>query len=232
MKIIKNCLLVIAFISFPIYAQYREPLIRFDTIAQKDIKANAVELNFALEKKKNNLQSATNEMNDLVIKVKKIAENYKIPSADIQIQRTFINASDWIFGKDYVVSYTAKITIRNMEIWTELAKKLTQLDKDMAFVGISYSFPKSEDVWQSLLKQAIDDMQVRKASYEKLLNQKLHISLIREMRIRPYDQPQIRVFSKSNSPEIAQASMAADMSQLLPTQVMQLNLDIGLDPVN
>jgi uncharacterized protein YggE len=232
MKNIKNFVLLIAFIALPVYAQYREPQIRFDVIAQKDIKANAVELNFTLEKKKSNLQSATNEMNDLVVKVKKIAENYKIPSADIQIQRTFINASDWIFGKDYVVSSTAKITIRNMEIWTELAKKLTQIDKDMAFTGISYGFPKTEDHWQALLKQAIDDMQIRKASYEKLLNQKLHISLIREMRLRPYDQPQIRVFSKSDSPESAQASMAADMSQLLPTQVMQLNLDIGLDPAN
>ena len=83
-------------------------------------------------------------------------------------------------------------------------------------------------VWDDLLENALKEMNARKAHYESVLNQKLDLALLREMRIKPYDYPQVRMFGKAMMADSTQAS-APDMSVILPSQTYTLNLDLGFD---
>ncbi len=215
-------------VTLPLYAAgTKEPQIRFDIVTQADVKATTIELNFALQKQGNTLDSAAKSLQKLVQKLQKATLDEQIPSTDVQIQSTWVVPNDWLFGKDYIVASTAKITVRDMLKWGGIAKHLTQLDPDMQFVGVSYTYPKTSEVWDDLLTKGVKEMQDRKVQYEKLLGVKLTLTFLHEIRIRPYEQPVIRTFQKTMA--TSAQDTVPDMATLLPSQTYTLNLDIGLD---
>lgn len=219
---------VLLILSLPLYAyENREPQVRFEVSAQKEIKSNAIELNFAIEKKAPTLEASTRAMQDLIEKVQKIALDQKITSQDIHIQNTYMSSTDWIFGKDYVVTSAVKITLRNLNTWGTIAKRLTQLDNDMKFSGVNYAYPKNPEIWESLLWQAGREALERKAQYERLFKTKLTLTYLRDMRIKPYEETGMmlrrqKVFATAQS-------TTEDISTILPTQTYGITLDLGYD---
>jgi hypothetical protein len=201
-----------------------EPQVRFEVSAQREIKANAIEINFSLEKKASSLEASTKAMQALIEKIRQTTLAHKIPSQDIQIQNTYMSSADWLFGKDYVVTSRAKIIVRNLELWGKIAKELTHLDNDMKFSGVSYLYPKSPEIWETLLINASREAQDRKAQYERLFKVKLHLSYLRDMRIKPYEQSfgyrKVMTLSAPDQPQ-------EDLSTILPTQTYQVTLDVG-----
>lgn len=212
--------------------EFREPQVRFDVAVQKEIKADGVAVNFSIEKKHSSLSGATREMQEVVAKLRKIGDEYKLSSADIQVQNTFMSSADWLFGKDYVVTSMVKVTLRNLDTWSAVAKRLTQVDQDMKFSGVSYVYPKSPEIFDRLLDQASKEALDRKAKYEQLFKVKLKMTYLRDMRIKPYEQtggfaPKLRVMAAAQA-----SSESEDMSTILPVQTYGVTLDVGYNIVN
>jgi hypothetical protein len=133
-------------------------------------------------------------------------------------------SSNWLFGKDYVVSATAKITLRNLTTWSKVAKQLSQLDSDMAFSDVSYSFPNSADIWKDLLASAVKEGQDRKTQFEQQLHITLKLASLRDFRSQPFDSmAKVGMMVRTNS--AAEADL--DPSTTLPTEKFQLTLSLG-----
>lgn len=201
-----------------------KPEVQFDVVAQQEVKATAIELNFSLQTKASSLESAAKAMQALAHRVQTVAREYQIPSSDVDIQNTTMASSEWLFGQDYGVAATAKITLRNLDKWPEAAKKLTQLDNRMHFDGVSYAYPKTPEVWNALLLTATKEAQDRELQYERLLNVKLTLSQLREMRNRPQSGP---MFFQKRMMETAAVDAAPNPQETLPTQTYQLTLDLA-----
>ena len=225
---IKTVLILMIATSTLVAENLPNPQIRFDIMQQDTIQADGIELQFNLKKTAGSLDKATQSMAELIRKVRQTTERYAIPSKDIQIQSTFMSTSDWLFGKDYIVTSFAKITIHDLSKWQAEAKELTQLDPDMQFSGVTYTYPKSNTAWETLLAKATTEMQTRKAHYERLFKTKLRLSYLRESRYAPSEQPQHFLMRKM-AVAADQAASSQDVSTVLPTQMIQVNWELGFE---
>ena len=98
----------------------------------------------------------------------------------------------------------------------------------MEFAGVSYVYPKSERFWEALLAKASAEMETRKAQYERVLKTKLKLSYLRESRYSPSEQPQVFMMRKM-AMAADQAAPQPEVANVLPTQMIQLNWELGFD---
>lgn len=207
------------------YAETPPPAkVSFQVMAQQDVTANAIEIQLKLEGKGSSIDTATQRVNQLANQIQTIAKVNGVSDSDVQIQRTITGTSSWLFGQDYSVTSIAKVTLRNFDNWTRIAKALTQANSAITFLNIQYQYPQTPEVWNKLATTAYTDATARKTRYEELMKTKLKLVDIHETQSRPYAGPV--AMSLKSGVEAAQMDGAADANEPVPVQNYQLVLDL------
>lgn len=207
----------------------KEPNIRFEVTTQEEIKADGIQIQMMLSKKGSFLDQTTDAAAVAIKRVQGFAREQGIATKDIRIENTMMSASEWIFGKDFTVNSSVMITIRDFDHWGPLVKKLTQLDPDLKFVGVSYVYPKTEAIWTTLFTKAMAEIYGRKLQYEQVLKSKLGINTLHETRIRPFEEPHRFLMRKAMTPGSDTPEAPPEIGDILPSQRYQLNFEVGLD---
>jgi hypothetical protein len=196
--------------------------IQFEINAEKQVSPSALEIHFTLQKKGPTLESANQKLLELAKQIQLVLAEHRVSSEDISITSTVMNTSDWLFGKDFVVTSEAKITLKVWDGWASLARKMMALDKDIQFGGVSYAYPNSESIWAPLFSKAVLDLNLRRIEYERALNVKLRLLELHDRRYRPGASSPIYLRKSLQSPA---AEASTDQAELMPMSLYQVTLD-------
>lgn len=215
-------LFTLCFLTLGVYAE--DPQVRFDIAIQKSIPASNIVLHYSIQKKASNLEIANQALQEALKKIQTTSLANGVSTANIRVDHTYAAPSQWVFGKDYIVNASAAITVKDMATYPTLAKLLTQLDPDIQFETISFDYAKDNPLWQPLLEEASKEAKNRKADYEKLFGVKLRLNTLREYRSAPENYTPGPFMMKRTLMASAEAAPASD---LLPSQIYRLNLEVG-----